>query len=59
MGEWVEGKKEGPGTYIYKRDGSQFDGVWSGGECSDGRWSYYQQRHCTAEVRNHRVTQYI
>ena len=58
VGQWEAGKKEGPGTYLYKRDGSRFDGTWVNGECSDGRWSYFQQKRFTAEVRSNRVTQY-
>lgn len=38
VGQWVEGKKHGTGTYTYKADGTKLVGDWNGGLIVRGKW---------------------
>ena len=39
-GMWVQGKKEGQGTYVFKETGMKFVGQWKDGQMINGAWKY-------------------
>lgn len=59
VGQWRADRRHGEGVYVYRRDGSQFSGEWTDGECKDGVWSQYAGKERRAEVKNGLVTQYL
>ena len=59
VGEWKDGLRHGSGVYCYRRDGSQFSGVWQQGQCRQGVWSYLAGTERKAEVKDGKVTRYL
>ena len=39
-GQWVEGKKEGQGTYIFFETGMKYVGTFKAGQMVKGKWLY-------------------
>lgn len=39
-GNWVNGKKEGQGTYIFNKTGEKYVGQFKNGQLVNGQWRY-------------------
>mmetsp|Transcript_35778 Transcript_35778/g.92020 ORF Transcript_35778/g.92020 Transcript_35778/m.92020 type:complete len:260 (-) Transcript_35778:95-874(-) len=40
VGQWLNGKKHGKGTYTYAKDGTQLAGEWENGKITNGKWIF-------------------
>jgi len=40
VGQWVQGKKHGRGTYNYAKDGTKLVGTWEQGKITSGEWIF-------------------
>ena len=39
-GNWVQGKKEGKGTYVFFQTGEKYVGIFKNGKMIEGEWRY-------------------
>lgn len=39
-GQWKNGNKDGPGTYVFKETGMKYVGTYKNGQMVQGKWKY-------------------
>jgi len=53
-GQWIKGKKQGQGTYVYKTTGVKYVGEWFEGKFLYGKWLFPNGTYFEGQFQNNR-----